>query len=566
MEIYFVLCKNNKEIKMEKISEESQNRSETISESHVTVSTEVLDSNPQKERILKAYKLLVERYKLPEDFLQDEVNQSLLLGACQKLIESTNPIYKKRIKSFIQVLVAPAMTSQRFDPSSLWGRALSKGDRSDEEVETFINSIKDALATEQFKEKHRDLIERSKEAWKKRGYNLDLEVTVVDDKDRNFAKVTGAKAYINPPELKDIQNREDIKFPFVVVKGRGAEEEGTIRHELYHVEDYFDFIRRGLEGTVLESLDELHTEYMSGNYNSFDYDNVKKFWNKLSYSGDLDFDLLSDRKKTIKEIVSRFGFEGLMSFCLMAPYNMKSRKKDEIFINEPERIIVEMLVAKEKLNLRKDIQEQKSINEIILRFKELVSLIHADDISPENKTIYDFIKSKSMYDTDKSKELLICYTKLMAFAELYYTKEITGMENEYQNVISLLREIPHKRRIVDFNLESHINSKIESEKQFNQNLKEIEKNIYQNLFFELCNELTDIQYINFIENSEVRDIILEPFLNELDILTQHCLQTKNEEVIKWFLDGFKMFSLPTDVLEIAISHLKEKYPELADKL
>jgi len=27
-----------------------------------------------------------------------------------------------------------------------------------------------------------------------------------------------------------------------------------------------------------------------------------------------------------------------------------------------------------------------------------------------------------------------------------------------------------------------------------------------------------------------------------------------------------MFSLPTDVLEIAITHLKEKYPELADKL
>jgi len=93
---------------------------------------------PNKERVFRAYNLIAERYQLPETFLDDEVNQTLLLGACQKYTESSDPIFRDRLKRYFRTLIAPSMGKERFDVKEIWGETDTRTGVKPEDLEDYL--------------------------------------------------------------------------------------------------------------------------------------------------------------------------------------------------------------------------------------------------------------------------------------------------------------------------------------------------------------------------------------------------------------------------------------------
>lgn len=257
---------------------------------------------PNLDVVIEDTRKFSEVHGLSDEFLDDETNLGLLLGCSQKLREATDHRYRRRIEDFEKRLVAPAVKTGALDAKELWGSEPERTELEKEEAKAYVASRTDQAATQAFIKTYSSQIARCQETWKAKGYDLDIQVHIVADDVTEFRRKLRAGGYVQVPEKEELPKAGgDATVELVLLQNYSAEKDNMIRHELYHVEDFWEFVRRGHQGSILESVDELHAEFAAGNYNEnhsqdpfgdSTYFTLKEFWDKLSYVGDLDFNLL----------------------------------------------------------------------------------------------------------------------------------------------------------------------------------------------------------------------------------------------------------------------------------
>lgn len=547
---------------------------------------------PNIEKVIKTSREIAERYKVPESFLDDEVNLSLLLGCGQKLTESTDPLYRKRIEGLSQRLVARSAEKGTLDIEELWGLEPERAGLNEEGRKEYIKSKADPQATAEFIENHSTSITKAKEIWKAKGYDLDVKVTIVSDDVYEFRKKTRAAGFITVPDKNELSSTGGpVKIEFVLLKGY-SDNDSVVKHEIYHIEDYWGFIRRGYQSTVLEGLDELHTENAVGNYkgdHSKDpfsnscYFSLKTFWDKVSYNGDIDFNIIKDRQGAIETIAKNFGLDGLVDFTLMHAHGDGKFAIFETFYRDPERPIMDMLISKEKNNLRrsggsKNLSDQGIEMVNFLRdFKRYCEPV-ADFWSPYYSSVYDLIPTKEGrvfsaspveesgdsldLPNESAKKAVLAYAKALAFAELYHRGEISNQPQLYEQIINTLGEIPHERTRPGYSVESDIRKEYERGKGYASSEDELYKDIYSHLYYRLVSDLSGIDFVFSLQNPTTREQMLKPFLNELDLLAKHTVETGNPNFMKWFVDGLYRYNMTSELRDISATYLIENYPEL----
>jgi len=532
----------------------------------------------KEQRVKRALEAVINWYKLPETFINDSVNLALLEGACEKILNSQDPLYKKRIKNFIKALASNESGKNRLPIDKDRIGVEGRGVLSPEEQDRYLQSIKDENATEDFVLKYGEKIKKAIASWKQKGYDLEIETFVVNVDSSEFYSKTGGAAFVDVPSQTDLKLDSKNKVTFALIKGK-SDNEKFVNHELYHVEDYFDFIRRGKDGFILESLDELHTEYMVRNYSNDTeitggYHSIKDFWNKLSFVGDLDFNLLTDRKKLLEKVVEEFGKEGLISFCLIGAQPNGQKKLFETFINKNERAILEMLISKEKNNINNlNNYSRNSLIDINSSLKELKDLLtpNEGDVLPEFKSIYDLIQSKNknlffrneLVSANKTKNLLSAYCKACAYLEKYYSNETTKDEELYKLILESINQIPFRKKNPYLSLNDEIIKKVNDSKKYNsfENDQALER-VSKKLFFDLCYELGSIDFAFSLNNPDLKNNILNSFLIELDKIASYCINHENPNVKKWFIEGMGLYNLTFEILYISKQYLKNKFKEL----
>jgi len=532
----------------------------------------------KEQRVKRALEAVINWYKLPETFINDSVNLALLEGACEKILNSQDPLYKKRIKNFIKALASNESGKNRLPIDKDRIGVEGRGVLSPEEQDRYLQSIKDENATEDFVLKYGEKIKKAIASWKQKGYDLEIETFVVNVDSSEFYSKTGGAAFVDVPSQTDLKLDSKNKVTFALIKGK-SDNEKFVNHELYHVDDYFDFIRRGKDGFILESLDDLHTEYMVRNYSNDTeitggYHSIKDFWNKLSFVGDLDFNLLTDRKKLLEKVVEEFGKEGLISFCLIGAQPNGQKKLFETFINKNERAILEMLISKEKNNINNlNNYSRNSLIDINSSLKELKDLLtpNEGDVLPEFKSIYDLIQSKNknlffrneLVSANKTKNLLSAYCKACAYLEKYYSNETTKDEELYKLILESINQIPFRKKNPYLSLNDEIIKKVNDSKKYNsfENDQALER-VSKKLFFDLCYELGSIDFAFSLNNPDLKNNILNSFLIELDKIASYCINHENPNVKKWFIEGMGLYNLTFEILYISKQYLKNKFKEL----
>jgi len=551
---------------------------------------------PNKDQVVeKAYSMLQE-YQVPEDFCDDEVNLGLVLGCAEKLVEHKTGSYKDRVNNLFLRLIEPVV-GKRINSDNLWGKEPDMGGLEDDKLEEYVIAHRDARASADFEVAHADKFERCKEVWRDKGYNLEIQVNIVSSSRWDFKKDTGYKGYINPPERDDVERTKSGTLEIVLTKDDAEELEFLIRHEIYHIEDYFEYKRRGYQSGILEGIDELHTEFAVGNFKAgkddpevtkATYLNLKEFWRKLSLVSGLEFDLLLDRDKLIENICSEFGFTGLVDFSLMNAHNSGKAKVFETFYGEPNSPLLNMLIDREKIRLRKssingvvaglnanDVREVTALGKsikpegnIFNTYKNLEMMIPDGERNVNSNSKDDEVNYSRRVENAEAAERIIAFSRGLAHFEIFANGETSDSELIQQMLeavtqvpIALNRSIPEGKS----KLEESLIYKLENYKKPKD---EIIQDSVHSWLVGLSSDLGDISFVFSLDNSGVRNQLLSLINIEMNKITRFVLDQDGGSgvLVDQFVRGIYGYNLPFDLRDYAAAYLIESYPELASRI
>jgi len=548
---------------------------------------------PNKDQIIGQTQQFIDKYQVPESFLKDDINLSLLLGCSEKLLGDSDTIYKQRIERFRLWLVEPSVPKGLIDVEGIWGSEPSRAELPREESDKYIAENTDPSATTEFLKKHQSQIEKCQQVWnEKKGINLRFKVSIIKADIMEFRTKLRSAGFIRTPD-EDLKPGKDATIEMVLLKGYSAERDDMVNHELYHVEDVGNFIRRGREEHILESLDELHTEHAVGNYIQgqedvparSSYFTLKELWNRLSFLTDTDFDLLSDRKLTIETISSKFGLTGLVDFSLMFAHGDARSSIFDTFYGDYENVLMSMLVQKEKIDILKRSQKEK-IDPDLENIHQQIGLLALRTIPPETyepkryKNIYEMFPTREGHtfgftpdpndptremgrlDNPETKQMYNAYTRALALAEVYYHHRDLISENQYLNLIDSLSQIPFSRNKLDFYLPNFIDNQTQDSIKYSGWTEEVAKtDAFQHLFYNLVNEMKPAEIYPQLENPQTRLILSKPILNEFSVMAKNILDYKNENYNTSFIEGFYRYRCNSDIREIVLRDIQEKFPQ-----
>ncbi|PIZ62998.1 hypothetical protein COY16_03010 [Candidatus Roizmanbacteria bacterium CG_4_10_14_0_2_um_filter_39_13] len=556
---------------------------------------ELTDVVPDMEEVIQDARVFSEIHGVSEEFLSDEINLGLLLGTSQKLRETNDLSYRKRIEGFRKRLIAPDVGGNILDLGEGDGDPMPEHGGLDETAaREYVISKTDPVATQEFVEKHSAAIARCKEVWKSKGHNLNIQVHIVDDEASEFRRKLRAGAFVRFPEKEELAQRDnDVVVEMVMHKGFSAEKEGLICHELYHIEDYWGFVRRGYEGAVLESIDELHTEHAVGNYveggvqpaGENAYFTLKDFWDKVSYVGDIDFDSIADRTQTLETIAKQFGLDGLVNLSLKSAHSSGNLSLFETFFSESERAILEMLISREKITLRRGLNDGSIADSMQLVPESLQKLSQAcapdpESMRPRYQSVAELIPTKngkvygSRPNRDHSRLLLneevknqvISYARAVSIAELRSLGELPDGSELPEIAIEALAQIPHRRRSVDFKPEAHLSKQFERRRKYAESDEDCYEDIVHSMYIDLVHEMPGTDLAFGLQNQAVRDQMLHPFFAEVDKLAIFCTQYKNPNFAQWIVDGIYGYNMSFELRDATVEHLMNNFPELVSRL
>lgn len=546
---------------------------------------------PHIDRVIQTAREFAEIHQVPEAFWDDELNLALVLGCAQKLIESTDPFYRRRVENFAKRLVVPSVPKGILDEDELWGFDPDRAGLRDEKLIEYVRSRNDQDATAEFVQKHRMLIEECKTAWSKKRYDLDIQVYIVDDTRANFQKITGSAGWILPPDGEKLdQPSFKPAVELVLLKGFSAEREEYINHELYHIKDYFGYARRGYQNGIFEALDELHTEYVVGNYteqhgeNPFEPDQAyfvaKQFWDRLYYLGGLDFHLLGDRQVLFTTLMRNFGFAGLVDFALVYAHEGGKARVFETFYNYPDRAVMTMIVERAKLRLRKypALVEHLGVEQLCEAVRTLSDYMtpSGKEWMPQHRSLYDLLptfggrhfaartvgKEGSLIDNLKAKEIIVQYGKAIAIAELDAQEEIQIALEAHKEILEALKSVPCQRHIADYKLDEGIQKEKEERASWYENEEELEKSIIRRALHKLLNEVPHVELAFHLQNQELKQSMFDQLFAQVDILAEYIVTSGNPKYLEWFVGGIYGYNYPFEIREAVINHLSNKFPQL----
>lgn len=559
----------------------------------------LFDAHPQIDKAIAETKRFAEKHELSREFLDDETNMALLLGGIQKRMESQDPNYQKRIDLFLARLIAPAAKGT-IDADELFGKHPDRAGLEAEEGKQYVLSKTDQEATKAFTEKYAKELEECREIWRQRGLDLDIQVYIVNDDRRTFLKNLRSAGYILHPDRTKIGTAEfKPTIEMVLLKGESADKEAMVRHELYHVKDFFVLVRRGYQSQILESLDELHTEYAAGNFDEhfsdrgFDddryaaYFSLKEFWAKFAYTSGVDFGVLSDRKATEEAIIRQFGFSGFVDFALMSAHASGKGSVFDTFYMDPNRPVMSMMIEGQKIKLRralksgevKKVMEETSVH--TSRLAELMTPQSGNDLSPRHHGVYDFIPSKfgkvyaarpvdsttwsSVVDNEDARDTITSFVRGLAFMELKVQNEVFGYEELIETTRGSLAKVPFGRKR-DFVPDAYVEKYREDVQERGSDMDAFYQDKIRSLYHQLIQDTEGNDFLPALNNQEVRQMIFSPFSQELDIIAQYCVDNKDPRYTQWFIDGIYGYVVATELREMSVDYLIQKFPQIKDQL
>lgn len=555
----------------------------------------LIDSIPNRAGVIdKAFSMLQE-YQVPAGFCNNEVNLSLVLGCAEKLISpKISTYYKSRVENLFLRLIEPTV-GPKIDSDNLWGKEPDLGGLEDDKLKEYVVAHRDARASADFEIAHSKKLERCKQIWRDRGYSLEVQVYIVSDSKNAFKEATSSGGYINPPERDQVERTKSGVLEIVLTKEDAEKMEFLVRHEIYHIEDYFGYKRRGFQSGILEGIDELHTEFAVGNFKEGKddpestkaaYFHLKDFWRKLSTVAGLEFDLLSDRDKLIRKVCSDFGFSGLVDFSLAYAHGSGKAKVFETFYGEAATPIINMLVDREKIRLRKSIARGVSIDSES-SLKDISAL--EKSVRPEGKFYTTYKKFEVMIPDGQRKiysnspndevsfsrqiddvvagERIEAYAHGLAVLELFASGELTDNQllTQTMNVITRVPLAWHMAEDRKSKFEQLITYKLENYKKPRE---EVLKDEAHSWLVGLSTGLGDVSFVFSLENSKIRDQLLSQINSEIDKIAKFVVDQDggSGELIGEFVKGIYGYNLPFDLRDHAVSHLISAYPELAPKI
>lgn len=558
----------------------------------------LIDSFPLVDKVINQARTFVEKHRLPDEFLKDEINLALLLGSTQKLVESQDPYYKERLELFLARLVAP-VAKETIDAGELFGILPDHAGLDDEETKTYVLSKTDKGASEAFRQKHANELEECKKVWKEKGYDLDVKVYIVGDTRQNFIRNIRAAGFIKPPDRTKLSTQEfKPVVEIVLLKGHSAESDAMIQHEFYHIKDYFGFQRRGYESQVFETLDELHTEFAVGNFTERfadrsgssgqdgSYFTIKEFWTKFSFTAGLDFGLIGDREATLDVVIRRFGFAGLVDFAMMSAHTSGKGSIFDTFHQNPNLPIILMLIEGEKITLRRVLKRgevRKVMQDTPPKIEEMAELMSPrfeTDSFPRYKGVDDFIPTRlgkvyaartigdswsMVVDNIKARSLVSSFARGVALLELKNQGEIFGYDDIIQVTQGSLAKV-HFGRKQEFVPDEYVERYKEDALEKGQNIDEFYYAKIRGMYHSLVYDTEGNEFVTGINNPDVRIMFFAPFAEELNILAQYCLDNKDSRFVEWFIDGIYGYILPFELREMSVDYLIQKFPKLKDVL
>jgi len=525
---------------------------------------------------------IIDKYQLTETFLENEINLVLLVGCSQKLTENQEPLYRQRVENFVDCLVQPLAAIGTNNIEQNWGGS-SSGTLNDGESVDYARKRIEPEMSEALRKKIAPNIEECVVVWGLRGYDLDIEVIVADENKYEFKKQTGGVGFINVPDDKEMSSTEGTKMVKIVLPKDNVLEEDILAHELYHIRDRFDMVRRGYGGRIFESVDELHTEYSVGNYGSDDerqennmssYFTLKEFWHKIVRSSTLNTEILVDRNELFTKMIKEFGFEGLVDFAMLSAHSSGNMAQFETMYKHSERALMAMMVAREKIQLRRDgnidfdelgknletiqkwlLPQEKSFRPHYGNYFNLFPNVYSKE-----RVYLNYGEEETSADFTEVKDVVLDYPKALAYFDLQATGELDKQDGD-EKLTNLLGGVPYKREKLDYDPETEIKPYLSKDKEVDEEDKlDGINDMYVNLF----NNLEGVDFIFGLSNEQTRGQILWQFFGQLDQSIKYCLDSGNSKFMQTFVKGIYGYNTPWELREYVASYVKETYPQLAE--
>jgi hypothetical protein len=534
-------------------------------------------------RILEVTCEIIDHYQIPETFLEDDVNFGLIIGSAQKLLETQDPFYQQRIKNFLDCLVQPVVAKGTSITELKWNDPESNNNGEESSL-IYASQYVDREMSQAVYKKLEPTINECKVVWEIHGFNLDVEVMVVDRSKTDFKINTGASGFIHiSDENSQNANGSERKVTIVLPKDE-TDNEDLLIHELFHIRDKFDMVRRGYKGRIFENIDELHTEFAVGNYggekkrqdkNLSSYLSLKNFWHKIIRCSNLRIEMLGDRNNLFNQIITEFGFEGLTDLAMLNAHSAGKSSEFETLYISSDRALLAMLIAREKISLRKnklpnidnlgkniEILGQwlmpESDKYIHPRYKTYFSLIPNTHTTGENVRI-NSEKSEYIASFSEIKDVVLSYPVALAYLELIATGELSS-SNSDQILQEILGIIPFKREKIDYDPE-------ESSLYFaTKDGKVVEEYVIYNIedmYLHLVSDIEGIDFVCGLVNLTTRTQILSQFFEEVDKLAKFCLDSKQSKYVDAFVGGLFRNRIPWEIREQTVIYLLENHPEIS---
>ncbi|MDO8452444.1 MAG: hypothetical protein Q7S79_01695 [bacterium] len=533
--------------------------------------------HPRQEKVIGVAKALAEKYTVPEDFFDDELNLALTLGCGEKLESDLHPLHRQRIDSFFQRLVYPVVPEGVIDGPGLWGEGNAKGRPPIEGIMEYVEAHTDREEAERFLEENDEYIQRAKNVWRNKGRNLTVKAHVVSGGYRNFIEATQCMGFIRTPSKEEIDDQErDLTVTIVIPQGQESLDAKIVRHELYHIEDYGNYVRRGLQNAIFDGLDELHTEYKVGNFtatkdDSGKYWSHKQLWSHLVEVVGLDFNLLEDREKTAETIIRQFGTAGLVDFAMLASSDTGREVFFQTFNQEWQRAFQEMLLDREKLELRKA-AKNGTINEAMInigtdleRFKTYRTL--GEGSFGYEYSIEEFLRYNQEYfsvrvvvtepydkrlPAKEAHRLAKQYFRVFAYSDLAWGREVDRDEQ----VLGLTKESPYKR--TGDTLKADLTWKYENHGDKFNSEGEFASDYFKSLYCTVQYRIPNVEVVFSMANPVVRQDTLKPFFNLLDDALELCAEYDNYDATRIFIEGAYKYNLSWELREEAMNYIAAK--------
>ena len=136
-------------------------------------------------------------------------------------------------------------------------------------------------------------------------------------------------------------------------------------------------------------------------------------------------------------------------------------------------------------------------------------------------------------------------------------------DRNYAEILEVLGHIPHHREQGDFNFKDYVDYQLELERKWHSGEEQDPiKHVAQSLYYDLVNDLDDVNLVFSLDNPQVRQLFLRAFFKELDTMAQFCIDYSDPQVREWFVQGFFKYNSNWEMRETSLDYLRTHFSDL----